>query len=372
MSAAVRAQIIVAMSVLVLCAAPAVIGWLIIAYGVNVPYWDQMMIADFLIRNHGRAFPAIGDLLAQHNESRIVVPRILFFYLARVTGWNVKYEMGLSLVLAGTVAAAVCLLTRRAFDRTTAAAASAAAALLIFSPVQWWNWTVGFQLVLFVPAVMLACALLALSRSRVTIAAAAAAVATFSFANGIFLWLALLPLVWASGRDRKRCWLTVGGWTGAGIVTGALVYRGYKAPAGVPPMTLPYEAPGRFTAYCLAFLGHPLSWTRDLYPTIAVGGLLVVVFGGCLAVAWRQRRRAALEFAAFGLYAGLSAAAAAAGRLRLTLAQALEPRYTTLSIYLGVAVILLIFATASPRVQAVAVAVMVIAHLLAVRAEWPH
>ena len=77
--------------------APLSIAWLIVRYGVNVAVQDQIRIGAFLVRNHDRFFPALADLFAQHNESRKIFPRLIFFYLARLTHWNVKYEMAVSL-----------------------------------------------------------------------------------------------------------------------------------------------------------------------------------------------------------------------------------------------------------------------------------
>ena len=354
---------------MVLAVAPAVVAWLIIAFGVNSPYWDQILIGDFLIRNHGRTFPDLGDLFAQHNESRKFFPRILFFYLARLSGWNVKWEMAASLLVGCGIVAITWLLLRRHLDTVTAVGATAAAALLILSPVQWWNWMFGIQLVAFIPPLMLGLALLCLRRGLVWAAALATAIATFSFANGMLLWVALVPSIVVSSLSRKR---TAVIWAGSALASGVLYFWGYHKPPGHPPLVLPFEAPFAFTGYCLAFLGHPVAWSRDLTVSMVIGAALCVAFAVGAATAFRNRISAALPWIAFGLYAMLSAAAAAAGRLRLSLAQSLEPRYATFSIYFAVAVLLLLFVTASKRAASVAVVVLVTAHLLAVRSEWPH
>src|SRR5437763_6853375 len=93
--------------------APLSIAWLIVRYGVNVAVQDQIRIGAFLIRNHNRIFPSLADLFAQHNESRKFFPRLIFFYLPRLTHWNVKYEMGVSLILACLALVAIGVLARR-------------------------------------------------------------------------------------------------------------------------------------------------------------------------------------------------------------------------------------------------------------------
>lgn len=366
----IRPRFLVALSVIALFLAPAAVGWLIYRYGVNVPFSDQFEVGRFLLRNHGRAFPPWSDLFALHNESRMIFPRIVFFYLARLSGWNVKWEMAFSLLMACGTVALIGYLLRLHLDRLTALAAAAVAALLVFSPVQWWDWLVGFQMVMFFPPLLLAVALSSLARGRVLPAAAAAAVATFSFANGLFLWGALFPALLVLDLGRRRS-LVIAGWIGVAAVCAGLYFHGYERPPGHPEMVLPHQAPLAFAAYMLAFLGHPVAWNQKVMVSIAVGAVLVCVLLACTVTAWRERRRGAATWAAFALYAGMSAGAAAAGRLKMSLAQALEPRYATIAIYMALGTIMMIFVLGRPRLAGIAVALLVAAHLLAVRSEWP-
>ena len=64
-------------------AAPFPVLWMIVRFGVNVPIEDQIDIGAFLVRNHDRLVPAFGDLFAQHNESRKVIPRLIIFFTSR-------------------------------------------------------------------------------------------------------------------------------------------------------------------------------------------------------------------------------------------------------------------------------------------------
>ncbi|MGZ8866982.1 MAG: hypothetical protein ACXW2P_01465 [Thermoanaerobaculia bacterium] len=366
----VRPRFLIALSVIVLFFAPAAAGWLIYRYGVNVPFSDQFDVGRFLLRNHGKAFPPWSDLLALHNESRMVFPRIVFFYLARLSGWNVKWEMAFSLLMACATVALTGYLARLHFDRLTALAAAAVAALLVFSPVQWWDWLVGFQMVMFFPPLLLTVALVSLAKERLLPAAVAAAVATFSFPNGLFLWGALVPAVLVFDHGRRRS-VVMAGWIGAAAVSAALYFHGFESPPGRPDMVLPHQAPLAFAAYMLAFLGHPVAWNQEVVVSIAVGAVLVCVLFASTVIAWRKRRRDAAIWAAFALYAGMSAGAAAAGRLKMSIAQALEPRYATIAIYMALGTIMMLFAVARPRIVGIAVALLVAAHLLAVRSEWP-
>lgn len=377
---AVRPQFLIAASSLLLIVAPSVIVWLILRYGVNTIVWDQIEIGKFLVRNSDRAFPRLSDLFAQHNESRKVFPRILFFYLARLTHWNVKYEMAVSFLMACGVAANITALASRALaSRVLALTATALCAMLIFSPVQWWNWLFGIQVVVFAPILMLTTALVVFQLRwplplRVAVMALTSIVATFSYANGMLLWLVLLvPLL----TLREHRWPMVTAWTATAALSMAIYFHDYQKPHGHPALASPLADPIQFAAYVLAFLGHPLSWARSVPAAVTVGVIVMIAFLVLSACAVRWRVREAAAPIAIGLYAVASAGATAFGRLGLTLSQALEPRYMTFSIYLGVALILLT-AIVAQRVEdvkltpvAFGVVVLFLAHVLAVRAAWP-
>src|SRR5262245_46772630 len=63
-------------------------------YGVNVPVLDQSApdISHMFIKAHNGEL-RLADFWAQHNEHRIVIPRILFFILGSMGGWNTVREM---------------------------------------------------------------------------------------------------------------------------------------------------------------------------------------------------------------------------------------------------------------------------------------
>lgn len=85
---------------LLLSTLPAVfLGKLIIKYSVNVPFWDQWAVARY-INKYLTYNLTFTDLLAQHNEARILFTRIIFLNLAYWTRWDVRYEMLLMFLIA--------------------------------------------------------------------------------------------------------------------------------------------------------------------------------------------------------------------------------------------------------------------------------
>ncbi|HEX8293977.1 MAG TPA: hypothetical protein VF570_19640, partial [Pyrinomonadaceae bacterium] len=166
-------------------------AWLILRYGVDVPYSDQWNNAHFFEKS-ARGTLTLADLYAQQNEFRQLFPHALFVGLGRLTGWDVRYEMFASLLLACFVAWGVWRLGARTFaDPLRRGLLFLLASLLNFSAIQYDNWLFGVQVVYFVPIACVAAGLLVAYWERVGPGAAVAAcaclsvVSTFSSANGL-------------------------------------------------------------------------------------------------------------------------------------------------------------------------------------------
>ncbi len=71
----------------------------IFKYAVAVPYWDQWELVPLLEKMDAGGL-TFHDLWAQHNEHRILFPKIIMLALARLTGWNTYYELTVNVVLA--------------------------------------------------------------------------------------------------------------------------------------------------------------------------------------------------------------------------------------------------------------------------------
>ncbi len=113
------------------------------AYAVDVPYWDQWSGLLPLIEKSNRGILTLRDIWWQHNEHRLLFPRIIMIGLARLTSWDIRYELALNVLLAvGSFFTLNHLLSR---GRTGSADrlltwASPMLALMVFSLSQWENW----------------------------------------------------------------------------------------------------------------------------------------------------------------------------------------------------------------------------------------
>lgn len=75
---------------------PILLGFLITRFGVNVPFWDEWFTpGDLFNKIHSSGHISFPDLIAQHNESRKVFPKLLFLAVASLTHWDTRYQMAI-------------------------------------------------------------------------------------------------------------------------------------------------------------------------------------------------------------------------------------------------------------------------------------
>ncbi|HEX6182994.1 MAG TPA: hypothetical protein VFZ44_03715 [Pyrinomonadaceae bacterium] len=330
-------------------------AWLILRYGVDVPYWDQWDIAPFF-EKLARGTLTAADLFAQFNEYRQFFPNLLFVALGWLTGWDVRVEMLASLLLAVLVAFNVWRLGARTVGEPfRRGLLFLLASLLIFSPVQYENWLFGVQVVYFVPAACVTSGLVAAyserlgTRASVFACACLSAVATFSSANGVVCWL-VLPLALVAARPDARAaarrWLPL--W-GACLALCVFVYvYGYRTPASHPDGSEALARPFDALAYFVALSGGSLALgPRPLAVAVAVGACALAGYALACAYVLRFRAEAALvrsagAWAALGAYSVATALMVTAGRLGFGVAQSLSSRYTTYTLHLLVALVYLL------------------------------
>jgi hypothetical protein len=172
-------------------------------FTVDVPYMDQWAFARFLrLAENDRL--TVATWLDQHNEHRILFPRIIMYALARWTEWDIRAEIYCNAVLGILIGAcAVWHVTRagRALNQRNLILCLPLVSALLFSLLQWENWFWGWQMqiLLSVLAVWVAAIGLALSSGGLAwffVAIAAGIVASFSFANGMAFGQSVALLSW--------------------------------------------------------------------------------------------------------------------------------------------------------------------------------
>jgi hypothetical protein len=316
-------------------------------YVIDVPLWDEWQLALHLDRLSSGTLTA-RTFWEQHNEHRPMFPVLILLTIARLTGWDVRWEVAANLAVGVGIFVLYGVYLRSAWRARGGAPVWLVPVIsaLAFSTVQWENWVWGWQM-----SVML-CALMSLAVSsliargadsprRLVGAVACATCATYSFASGLTLWLSQLPGVWLTAGARRRAH------TAAWLAAGAVVYasyfykfeRPYQAPISANFVSL--DAVRALVMYVFTYVGTPLG---------AYGAGAAAVCGAAgtgLFVGFAVRLRALRDDPAYrlpvliGLQTLATACVSGLGRAYMGGDQAMSSRYTTLSLPLWCAIVFL-------------------------------
>jgi hypothetical protein len=326
----------------VLLLAPAVAtAAFIAAYSVNGAFMDHLALTPYFKKlQQGQL--SLGDLYAQHNEHRLVFPRLISLALGSVTRFDNVPEMYVGWFLL-CVSGAVLWADHRRRE------GGGEASRWRFLPVPWLLFTwLQYDLLLRgdgIPTYLAVAALLTglfvlhgLTRPGLALAAAltCGVVASFSYANGLLLWplgalcLAASPRV--RGRDR---WVALAAWCTAGMAVIAAYFRGYHQPPHHPSLLHFLREPVDALVFFLTVSGSALA--VESRACLAVGAVLLPVLLFLVAVAIRRPgAEPGTPFAVWvALFAVASALALVAGRSGFGAVHALASRYAPFTV-LGV------------------------------------
>lgn len=331
----------------------AAIGWLVHKYGVNVPYQDQFELVPLFKKSSGSGL-SFRDVWAQHNEHRMVVPKLVMLGLAKVSRWNIRLELFTSLLIAALSFRILYRLLKRTLeDRASPVplhAVLVAGSVMVFSPVQWDNWMGGWQMQwhLSVLALVSAVAVLALwpqDRPQwpgFLLACTSAAAGQLSIASGVLIWPACLIILLARRRLRRF----VFPWIAVGSALTVIYLRDYQSPR-TPILSDPLDRLGEAASFVLYYLGRPVLYARpgigppNIWPGAAFLGAFLFA-SAYFIFQKRQKLELAAPWIGLGLYAIGGAVLTAAGRAGSG-AKAAEPsRYTTVAVLLMLSVLALV------------------------------
>ena len=317
-------------------------------YGVDMPNQDQWEFIPLLQKFYQGNITFYG-LWQQHNEHRIFFPRIVFLVLARLTHWNIRYELAANMVVAfGTFMVIACQV------RKTAVAIAGryliwtipVISLIAFSLAQHENWLWGWELQIFMNLLAVVAGIVLLTGgpfrwSRLAFSMLLGIVATYSFSNGAVYWpLGLVLLLFAGPEGRKPKVAACLVWTAVGALTMAsYLYHWHTNPAH-PSLLYIFRHPLDYTEYVLLFLGAPCRAFGGKALCISAGiiGLLLAIVG---PVGLARRRKVEWyvlwPYIGLTLYAVATAAITGLARAGFGSDQALSSRYITVSSLLWIA-----------------------------------
>jgi hypothetical protein len=332
------------------CVPAALVLRLVTKNWISIPFWDEWLTPGTQLTSWCNGTLTLTELFSQHNESRKFFPRLLYLFLARVAGWDVRHEMVCVFLSVCVLGFFLYQLLRRTPGVSPVAALTAWAVMmfLCFSPIQLENFLWGIQLETFFPGIAVVAAvtinLSALSlRSRALINATLALVASYTYANGLLLWLLAVPLSSASTPRRdKKVWYTVYCLVGALAIGG--YFTGYSLPATLPKWTY---RPLDLLHYIVLWVGA--YFRSEITSPLIAGSIVLVLFFGTFGIAAvvlvRYRNwKVFYPWFAIAVYAGITGFVTAAGRAGFGINQAMDSRYTTFSLFFYLALVGMIFA----------------------------
>jgi hypothetical protein len=347
---------------------PLLLAVLIIQCWANVPFWDDWDTPGLLLREYfseGRF--SWRQLFAQHNESRMVVPKLAAWAAALFTGeWDTRIPMALMWTTAVGIFVQFVWLLHKTVRASAASRWCLAAALsaVLFSTNQWENWLWSLQLAVFLPPLCLASCLVVQHcplayRTKVIACALLSLISTFSNSNGMLCWILGAPLPWVSHPELKSkptksatpgtaslAWMAI--YVFGLIATIAVYFWGYSPPAAHPSLGFAFKHPVAAAQYFIVWLGSPFCRGIGFDPlksAFALGLLVIAALVFFLFAVWRRRQwiksghgwiqlHPWTMLTVYGLASGVITAL---GRAGFGIDQAISVRYISFSsyVYLG-------------------------------------
>ena len=317
---------------------------------VAFPFWDEWNTPGAQLASWYRGTLTFAELCSQHNESRKLVPRLIYLPLFTIAGWDVRLILPLVLGVVGCISLGLYHLARQTIrSPIVACVAFTAMNFLLFSPREYQNFTNGIQWETFFPGLALVVALLVNLSGRslpwkTVCNGLLALVSTYTFANGMLIWLLAIPITTSNARSSRSQASWRLGYLIAAAISVACYFISYRHPPLSPPSaSMISDGP--------ALLRFFLIWIGSLYRVdspVFAGGLVVTFFVALAALsAWlimsRRDWRPHYPWLILGAYTLISGAMTARARLGFGFALATDNHYTVFTVMLYLAVVGLAF-----------------------------
>jgi hypothetical protein len=324
---------------------------LTVFWGIDFPYMDQWEAVSLMEKlfTHTLSFK---DFTAQHNEHRILFPKLIMVLGAWLTDWNIVLELFINILLGISLFLVISKPIKELFQQPIPHQLGLISiiSLLIFSLSQYENWRWGWQIQIFLNVLMVALGIYWLAKSAVSNwyfigAIIAGVVATYSFANGLLFWGVGFVVLWNLSLKnlQKQVYLVV--W---GILTITLAWSyigGYHRPEEHPTPVLSFDYLFNYIAFVLAYLGNPL-FESDANASFIFGIVGVLIYGYGWYRVYTQAIFDKTKYAVFfywSLYTLMSAGLTALGRTGLGLPSASASRYVTICNFFWINNFILLF-----------------------------
>lgn len=319
-------------------------------YGFRFPYYDQWELVPLLV-NQPQQPLTFTELFAQHNEHRPLFPRLIWLNLARLTNWDISYELALNIILG------VLIFTILLFQLKKTAKALALhnfylltplISMMIFSLSQWENWAWGWQISLLLSILSSVFGLFALTNFPSSIKWFIASllmgiVAVFSFASGIsYLVTGLLVMAIYPRNKNHKLKIKLLIWITLGTILITLYFLNFHRPDHHPPYSSLQTAKD-FLVYFLVYLGTPLA--AFIGPLALILGISCLILALYLPITLVKfiKFEALLPYISLSIFSIINALITGFGRVGFGTIQALSSRYVSFSSLIWISNIVLMY-----------------------------
>lgn len=324
--------------------------------GVNIPFNDDFdspgrMLFEWLQGNFGW-----HSLWQQHNESRLVVPRIIWLVEAFTVGWSTKHWMYASIVICAVEACLLALLLQKTISNTALkwAAAGCTSLLLLHPQLAPGTFLRGSQGVVLVPSFFIVLGLFLYShkitfRLKLLIYVILAEISTLTFANGMIVWVLLFPVfpLLHELQNPSKNWKSTVTSTALACLCAAVGIGSYFVDYEGSPISWPEGGLSAFLSYLFSWTGAGLASIGNSKAAFAFGVCLLTTSAACvvlaIAEAIKDRTLVRLEWAwpwlALLAYVFVSGVVNTLTRSQMGISNALAGRYflITMQMTIGVA-----------------------------------
>jgi hypothetical protein len=317
---------------------------------VDVPYADTWALYGRLAQYQAGEISLSKFLSLQHNEARPATWRLLMLLIYAGGRRAFSYSIVANVIAAALTAAVLQWLlwkTSRGAPLAVVVLGSILINFCLFSSTQWANWSSHSQLILFLPNLLLALAWsINISRfgpvTRTACVGLCCWASSFCFANGLLQWILVPPLLEKPFSKRQR--FILGGHLISAAVCFLVYFWDWKRPS--PSSVMAPEGPFKVVRYLLIWIGS--SYSSGSEPIAAFAGVLLLISLIAIGIALmpfaatKANRLNLAPWISFALYGLCSGALAGWGRSHIGVDQALRSRYTSISLWISLALIGLI------------------------------
>lgn len=327
-----------------------VLFFFVSTFTVNVPVSDDWALVDFFGKIHSGT-ANFTDLFVQHNEHRILFPRIIFAILAFLSRWNIKVQTYFSLLLGLISFTLLYKIAAYNYHKINDQAIfhlfNLLTCVIFFSLLQYENWLLGFQIAWFFVNICIISSvyILALPKKnlanvKLLLASLCCFVASFSSAHGLLSWLAILPSIYLLEGKNKQKKIRILVWMLLFAFCVFIYFIGYEKPSHHPSLLFVLQQPLVTFEYFLNLIGFSLG-KNNILPPVFNGLIIVLTFlffnFFCFKNYPSEFVNKAAPWLSLGYFAIFFASITTVGRSGFGADQAMSSRYVSVSILLVIA-----------------------------------